>query len=127
VTAGVGRLDIVVYDCAEPRALADFYAALLGREVLDAADSWVTLSADPPGAPKLAFQRVPGYQPPQWPSKDHPQQAHLDIEVTELQPAEQRALELGAQPASKIHSPGRHPWRVYTDPAGHPFCLVTGP
>jgi hypothetical protein len=123
----VGRLDIVVYDCAEPQALADFYGALLGREVLDTHDSWVTLAADPPGAPKLAFQRVSGYQPPQWPSMEHPQQVHLDIEVTELQPAEQRALELGARPASKINSPTKRPWRVYADPAGHPFCLVTGP
>lgn len=125
MTAGVGRLDIVVFDCAEPRALAGFYGALLGRETVDGDDGWVTLAADPPGAPKIAFQRVAGYQPPRWPSQDHPQQVHLDIDVPELAPAERRAVELGAQPAGKIHSPTRRPWRVYTDPQGHPFCLVT--
>ena len=37
---------------------------------------------------------------------------------------EARALDLGAKPASDVHGT-KEPWRTYTDPAGHPFCLVT--
>jgi hypothetical protein len=125
VSDRVGRLAVLVYDCADPRALGDFYAALLGREVLDAADDWVTLSADPPGGPRLAFQRVDGYQPPRWPSRRHPQQAHLDIEVAALGAAEGRAVALGARAGSEVHGSAEKPWRTYLDPAGHPFCLVT--
>ena len=86
MTGGVGRLAAVVYDCADPRSLGGFYAALLGREVRDTGDDWVTLSADPPGGPMLAFQRVDGYRPPRWPGRRHPQQAHLDIEVVDAGP-----------------------------------------
>jgi hypothetical protein len=125
MSGGVGRLDAMVYDCADPPALGDFYAALLGRDVLDAADDWVTLSADPPDGPRLAFQRVDGYQPPRWPGRRHPQQAHLDIEVAALSPAGARAVQLGARAVSEVHGSAEAPWQTYVDPAGHPFCLVT--
>ena len=120
--AGVGRLTTVVIDCPEPVALADFYAALLGVGVKDSDPGWVTLEGQRPGAPGLAFQRVDDYNPPQWPSQAHPQQVHLDIDVADFAAADARALELGAKPASDVHG-GSEPWRTYTDPAGHPFCL----
>ncbi|HYT09094.1 MAG TPA: VOC family protein [Mycobacteriales bacterium] len=124
-TNPVGRLDIVVYDCPDARALAGFYAALLGREVLDAADDWVTLSTDGAGGPKLAFQRVDGYQPPRWPSRRHPQQMHVDVQVSDLATAAQSALGLGARAVSEVFAADSTPWRVFVDPVGHPFCLVT--
>jgi hypothetical protein len=49
---------------------------------------------------------------------------HLDIEVDDLPAAVEHALALGAAPA------GFQPQddvRVLLDPAGHPFCLFTGP
>ena len=35
---GVGRFDTVVLDCPDPRALAAFYAGLLGQDVVDDGD-----------------------------------------------------------------------------------------
>jgi hypothetical protein len=63
------------------------------------------------------FQQVSGYTPPQWPDPAHPQQAHLDILFDDLDAGEARALELGA---SRLNS---EQYRVFADPAGHPFCL----
>jgi catechol 2,3-dioxygenase-like lactoylglutathione lyase family enzyme len=133
----VGRLDIVVLDCPDARALAAFYSALLGLAVLDEDDGWVALGTGDGTGPgtgtgsgggagaKLAFQQVDNYQPPKWPGRRRPQQAHLDIAVPDLAAAEERSIELGAEPLSKVRGPAAAPWRVYADPAGHPFCLVT--
>ena len=67
----------------------------------------------------LMFQQIEGYRPPRWPDPGHPQQAHLDILVEDLDAAGQRARELGA---SRLDGGGTS-FHVYADPAGHPFCL----
>jgi hypothetical protein len=46
---------------------------------------------------------------------------HLDIEVEDLDAGEARALELGAVRLDD----GAESFRVFADPAGHPFCLTT--
>jgi hypothetical protein len=68
------------------------------------------------------FQQVSDYTPPQWPNPAHPQQGHLDIMVDDLDTGEARALELGA---SRLEGEGKT-FRVFADPAGHPFCLTVG-
>jgi hypothetical protein len=45
---------------------------------------------------------------------------HLDVVVDDLDAAEQAVLGLGATKHS--HQPGTS-FRVFLDPAGHPFCL----
>ncbi len=117
----VGRLTSVVLDCAELEPLAAFYSALLGLPVDDsAADSdWIALDAG--AGLQLAFQLVPDYRPPQWPGSEHPQQLHLDITVGDLDDGERQVLALGA--VKHEVQPGES-FRVYLDPAGHPFCLV---
>ena len=56
-----------------------------------------------------------------WPSADRPQQAHLDFDVADLDAGEEQVLALGAHLAET--QPGTS-FRVFLDPAGHPFCLV---
>ena len=121
----VGRLDTVVLDCPDPLALAEFYAGLLGQEIADGGDdSWQSLRGDGSGV-TLAFQRATSYLAPQWPGGP-PQQLHLDLTVDDLVTAHRGALALGATvlaPTSEPE-PGRaSAFRVYADPAGHPFCL----
>lgn len=48
---------------------------------------------------------------------------HLDVSVIHLDEAAARAVELGARMAQ--HQPAPDLWRVFLDPAGHPFCLTT--
>ena len=119
----IGKLQCVVLDCHYPAGLAHFYATVLGGEVdrpdprwsVDA--EWSTVHT--PGGAVLAFQRVEDYRPPMWPDPAHPQQMHLDIDVEDLDAAERRVVELGA-----VRKAGEAGWRVFLDPAGHPFCLV---
>ncbi|MGQ4490136.1 VOC family protein [Streptomyces sp. SAS_281] len=108
----------VVLDCPDPVALAHFYAALIGGEV-EQQEDWVDLKGGA-GAP-LAFQAAPGFVPPKWPGADASQQFHLDLTVSDLDAAEREVLALGA---TVLEADDRErTFRVYADPAGHPFCL----
>ncbi|MFJ3533080.1 MULTISPECIES: VOC family protein [unclassified Streptomyces] len=114
----VAALGAVVLDCPDPTALAHFYAALLGGKV-EQQEDWVDLTGIT-GAP-LAFQAAPGFVPPRWPNPDGSQQFHLDLTVQDLDAAEREVLALGA---TVLEADDRErTFRVYADPAGHPFCL----
>jgi hypothetical protein len=113
----------VVLDCPDPVALAGFYVALLGwpdPPVVSHEGQWVDL-VNPAGGMTLEFQHAEEYQAPTWPDPAVPQQFHLDVKVSDLDAAEQHALALGAKILDA--SPDHPTWRVYADPAGHPFCL----
>jgi Glyoxalase-like domain len=71
----------------------------------------------------LGFQRVDDYRAPTWPDQTVPQQLHICFSVEDFDEAEALLLELGA--GKPDHHPGGGKWwRAFTDPAGHPFCLV---
>lgn len=123
--AAVARLRSVVVDCPEPRELARFYAAVAGGVPEEEDADWVVLRV--PGGPRLAFQRSEGYTPPDWPRADHDsQQFHLDFDAgstwEEVDEAERKVLALGAKVLDR-QDDGAEDFRVYADPAGHPFCL----
>jgi predicted enzyme related to lactoylglutathione lyase len=114
----LAKLGVVVLDCPDPRALAGFYAEVLGGTV-EGDGEWVDLKV--PGGQSLAFQAAPGYTAPEWPSPDHSQQFHLDLTVEDMDAAEKEVLALGARTLDAADR--SRAWRVYADPAGHPFCL----
>ncbi|MEU6852746.1 VOC family protein [Actinacidiphila alni] len=120
----IGTLGAVVLDCPDPRALAAFYAELVGGtvEVDEAEDDWVDLNRE--DGQRLSFQLAVGHRPPAWPDPERPQQFHLDIAVerAKLDAAEKQVLALGAT-LLEGDLDGTRNWRVYADPAGHPFCL----
>lgn len=117
----VATLGAVVLDCREHRAVAEFYSAVLEVPIARDEDDWVQLERlGGPGGVDLAFQLAPGHVPPTWPGDEHPQQFHLDLDVPDLDIAEAQILALGAR--KHDHQPGTT-FRVYLDPAGHPFCL----
>jgi catechol-2,3-dioxygenase len=118
----IGTLGAVVLDCPDPKALAGFYAELVGGTVDAEDEEWVDLERE--GGQRLSFQLAPELRAPVWPDPQRPQQFHLDIAVprAELDTAERRVLELGATLLEGDNGGSRN-WRVYADPAGHPFCL----
>ncbi|MGW7072234.1 VOC family protein [Streptomyces sp. NPDC054855] len=127
----VGRLRNVVLDCPDPGQLAAFYRHLTGGEIeTEDAGDWVTLH--PPGGPRLCFQAAPGHRPPDWPRAEAgSQQVHLDIDVgpavQDIERAQEHVLGLGAKPLDVDDDNGERDFRVYADPAGHPFCLCRIP
>ena len=107
----------VTIDAPDASALARFYAALLGMEVTYDGPEGALVVGD---HKNVMFQQVGEYTPPQWPDPAHPQQGHLDILVDDFDAVGAAALKLGA---SRLEA-GGETWRVFTDPAGHPFCLT---
>ena len=116
---GIARLSLFALDTPDPQGLAAFYSAITGWEVGDDSGDWVQLRNE--SGATLAFQLAPDHQPPVWPSADRPQQGHIDFAVNDLDQGESEVLALGARKAE--FQPGEE-FRVYLDPAGHPFCLV---
>lgn len=116
----IGTFSVIALDCPDPHALADFYSQITGWPVAAGArGNWVQL--DSPAGATIAFQRVPHYVAPEWPGARRPQQLHLDFDVPDLDAGEAAVLAIGARKAE--YQPGSD-FRVFLDPAGHPFCLV---
>jgi predicted enzyme related to lactoylglutathione lyase len=115
----IARYPNFVIDRPDPAALATFYAALMDWKA-EISDDWAEVRAENGNC--ICFQLVDDYTPPQWPAQQVPQQMHLDVVVDDLDAAETAVLELGA--TRHEHQPGKT-FRVFLDPAGHPFCLCT--
>ena len=112
----IGQLHSVVIDAPDAHALATCYAGLLGMEVHgEPGDDW----QKDPTAPHSTLRalRAPAAGPP---VPGRPQQFHLDVRVADVDAAEPQVPELGARRLPG----GGGDFRVYADPAGHPFCLV---
>ncbi|ONK15116.1 hypothetical protein STBA_59300 [Streptomyces sp. MP131-18] len=122
----IATLQCTVIDCPSPIALGRFYREILGWKLDGSDPSWVTLTS--PGGQRLAFQAAPDHRPPRWPDPEHPQQFHLDFDVPtrdDIDAAHERVIALGA---TFLHDSGGQTsgFRVFSDPAGHPFCLCYG-
>lgn len=136
------RLSGPVVGCGDAWELADFYALLLGWQVVDRSardpGGWALVKS-PAGDQKLEFQREEPFVAPVWPTAPGHQQMgmHLDIAVDGLPPTTemdarraafgelvQRLTEAGARVAE--HQPQAGRVLVMLDPAGHPFCLFPG-
>lgn len=113
---------VFAIDCPDPGALASFYSTLTGRPVARTGDDWAQLESD--GSSALAFQLAPDYRAPQWPGQQVPQQIHPDFLVDDLDAGERFVLGIGATKPEQ-DTARQHAFRVYLDPVGHPFCLVT--
>ncbi|MFI8812501.1 MULTISPECIES: VOC family protein [unclassified Streptomyces] len=115
------KLTAITLDCPDPLALAAFYRQATGFGLHpDSHEDFAGLTRE--DGLFIGFQRVDGYRPPQWPGQDAPQQFHFDFAVDDLDEAESVLLELGA--GKPEHQPDADRWRVFTDPAGHPFCVT---
>jgi catechol 2,3-dioxygenase-like lactoylglutathione lyase family enzyme len=108
-----GQLSAVVVNAADPPALAAFWAGVLGTPVVESRPDWAQLEGS------LAFQSDPA-------PKHGPNRLHLDVLVADLGQATDAVLTAGARPLSDVQGGDGDPWRVFADPEGNEFCLVTG-
>ncbi|MFD3381653.1 MULTISPECIES: VOC family protein [unclassified Streptomyces] len=117
------KLSAITLDCPDPLALAAFYQQATGLAPHPKSDAdFAALTCE--NGLSIGFQRVDDFQAPHWPDQTVPQQLHLDFTVDDLDEAEARLLKLGA--GRPDHQPNKDRWRVLTDPAGHPFCVIRG-
>src|SRR4051794_25303735 len=103
----IGRIDEVVIDCADPAALARFWADVLGGEPQVRSAAWAYV--DPPGWTRLAFQRVPE-------AKLAKNRLHLDVLVDDLAASTARAEALGASRLGDVVHQAVGSFQVLTDP-----------
>jgi hypothetical protein len=98
--------------------LAAFYGELLGMKVIN--EGWLLIAKSQESKLVLALDGDgwSDQRPPRWQDPEYPQQMHLDLLVPDVDAAGTRVTELGA---SLVQDNGD--FRVYADPAGHPFCL----
>lgn len=102
------------------RRLAAFYGELLGMQVIR--EDWLKIAKEPSSPLHLALDGD-GWsdrRPPRWPDPEYPQQIHLDLAVPDLDASGALVKALGA---TLLRDNGG--FRVYADPAGHPFCLYS--
>lgn len=95
--------------------LAGVYGELLGMRLIDIGYKKLARDGDPV---EIGFEYAPHDPPPAWRDPARPQQVHLDIEVGDLDNAEEVAQRWGAK---RLRDAGDH--RVFADAFGHPFCL----
>jgi hypothetical protein len=123
--AAIGWIREIVLNGTDPHGLARFWCGLLGGEPVEWYPGWVTVEP-PPHGQRLSFQGTGG---PGGASAE--QGVHFDVLVSDLDAAHERVVAAGGTYAGEHVSPRPGPggqqvrWRVYRDPAGHPFCLVT--
>jgi predicted enzyme related to lactoylglutathione lyase len=118
-------LDTVTFDCADPRLLAEFWAASLGWEV-DEGDEEPDASIKPAGTTDetpwqgLYFQKVPE-------GKVVKNRVHLDLRPLDSMAAEvERSIALGATVQRRVDVEDSF-WTVMLDPEGNEFCILRGP
>ena len=107
----------LVLDCADPLALADFWAPALAYVSVGEVGSYVALFPSGRPGPKLLLQRV-----------SEPRVAknrmHLDIEVPDIETEATRLVALGASRVQdETLSEHGSTWILMADPEGNEFCI----
>jgi predicted enzyme related to lactoylglutathione lyase len=118
---GVGGLNAIAIDCADPLELARFWAAVFGTVIESSIGEGHYVDLVPlPGVPILRFQRV--VEP-----KVTKNRLHLDLSVEDLDMACARIEELGGRRISEeALTENGYIWVVMEDPAGNEFCIGKG-
>ncbi len=115
-------LTSVIIDAAGLEAESAFWQRLLDGSITRTPSHHFIQA---PGLPVLVIQSAPDHVAPNWPDGTS-QQMHLDFTVDDLAAADRVATQAGAtrlRPTDDVTPESRTGSRVYTSPAGHPFCL----
>ncbi|MEU7925220.1 VOC family protein [Micromonospora sp. NPDC049801] len=114
-----GPIASVVVDCADPRAMARFWGEATDWTVHKVTDDSAVLRSSRGVGPYLQFLRTPDV-------KTGWNRVHLDVRPypnDEMEAEAARLLALGATPIDLGDS--TIPWKVFADPEGNEFCLLT--
>lgn len=111
---------MVTADCADPAALAGFWAGALRTTVVFEVEGFVMLAPPTDGAPALGFQKVPE-------ERAGKNRLHLDLGAPEGGRAAEveRLVGLGATELGERGGPeyGGMTWVTLSDPEGNEFCV----
>lgn len=106
----------LVLDCADPKALAQFWAPALGYVGVGSVENYTLLVPEGDGLHFL-LQRVPE-------GKAAKNRMHLDIHVADIETEAARLEQLGARRVERDQrSEHGHAWLLMEDPEGNEFCV----
>lgn len=109
-----------VIRCRDPMALARFWAAVLGYEVVYVGGHEVDIAPDRKSFPGLVFVSATSDGPdPPGPGRA----LHLDLCPDDQAQEVDRLIGLGAKRAD-VGQPPDAPWVVLEDPEGNVFCVL---
>jgi predicted enzyme related to lactoylglutathione lyase len=111
------RWSAVTVDCADPSVVAQFWAALLGREVSIPLPGWRRLGAFGDPHPVITFQPVP--EP-----KRGKTRIHFDVVVDDIEHAVATVVGLGGRSLGRRHDYDEGVVLEMADPEGNEFCVV---
>jgi predicted enzyme related to lactoylglutathione lyase len=108
----------ITIDCADTRAMADFWAAALGWRVEQPIDDDSEITVEPPSGqlPSLLLIRVPA-------EKAGKNRIHFDLNPPDQELEVGRLIAMGASPVDI--GQGEQTWVVLADPEGNEFCVLT--
>ena len=129
----MGTIGNITFACADPDALASFWAAAIGYEREEAPPELMeaieeaggdpnaaAAAIDPEGSgPRLYFKKGPRSSPEHIP-------IHLDVNVEDREAAVDRFAAMGAtvvETKSETIGPYTETWTVMRDPEGNGFCV----
>ena len=110
------RLYHLVIDAHDPRALARFWAAVLGQPILFADDEEVIVGSDVHAYPGLCFLKVPD-------EKVVKNRLHIDLDPDDRDAEVERIIALGGKRIDVGQAP-EVSWVVLADPEGNEFCVL---
>lgn len=108
----------IVIDCADPRALADFWIKFTGCEGRSSYDDWASIQAAD-GSARIRFQKVPE-------GKVVKNRVHIDF-VAEDEEATAKEIEALGATRRWVSEDLEDPFVVLADPEGNEFCIVRAP
>ena len=113
------RISTLLFDCHDPRVLADFWCAALGFEEYDADETGVAIR-DPSGVDRdLLFQIVPE-------EKAVKNRLHLDLIPASTMKEEVERLRAAGASEQRYVVEGDSYWTIMEDPEGNEFCVLRG-
>ncbi|WBB78610.1 VOC family protein [Micromonospora sp. WMMD882] len=113
-----GPIAAVVVDCVDTRVMADFWGSATDWTVHEVTDHSAVLRSAKGVGPYLEFVRSPD-------AKTGWNRVHLDVRPYPGDDLEAEAARLRALGATAVDLDSDVPWRVFADPEGNEFCLLT--
>jgi predicted enzyme related to lactoylglutathione lyase len=109
----------VVIDCAEPGALARFWADVTGYRIRPGDEDWASIEGEGDRNIVIGFQKVPE-------GKVVKNRVHVDLGARDEEAEARRIEALGATRLWVSDDP-EDPFVVLADPEGNEFCVVRTP
>jgi len=109
------QMQHITIDCLDPKRVAEFWSAALGRDIVDDWGMFIRLAPDDAGV-RMAFHQVPE-------DKAGKNRIHLDVSADSREDA---VVELAALGATVVEdrSAEDFTWTVMLDPEGNEFCVA---